>query len=91
MRSVVERAPGATSSDRTDHQKIRTGFGADAIAEALIDNLHYLQAKQPQHATRNDWYMALAYTVRDPYDVPPRSMAFLALPLPNAGADDGGR
>jgi starch phosphorylase len=27
--------------------------------------LHYLQAKLPQHATRNDWYMALAYTVRD--------------------------
>jgi starch phosphorylase len=31
-----------------------------AIAEALIDHLHYLQAKLPQHATRNDWYMALA-------------------------------
>jgi starch phosphorylase len=44
---------------------VRTGLGADAIAEALIDNLHFLQAKHPQHATRNDWYMALAYTVRD--------------------------
>ena len=44
---------------------IRTGLGADAIAQALVDNLHCLQAKPPQHATRNDWYMALAYTVRD--------------------------
>ena len=44
---------------------IRTGLGADAISKALIDNLHCLQAKLPQHATRNDWYMALAYTVRD--------------------------
>jgi starch phosphorylase len=44
---------------------IRTGVEADAIATALIDNLHCLQAKLPQHATRNDWYMALAYTVRD--------------------------
>jgi starch phosphorylase len=44
---------------------IRTGLGADAIATALIDNLHCLQGKLPQHATRNDWYMALAYTVRD--------------------------
>jgi starch phosphorylase len=44
---------------------IRTGLGADEIAAALIDNLHCLQAKPPQHATRNDWYMALAYTVRD--------------------------
>src|SRR5256885_9630141 len=44
---------------------VRTGLGADAIATALIENLHCLQAKLPQHATRNDWYMALAYTVRD--------------------------
>ena len=51
--------------NRNGREKIRTGLGADAIAEALIDNLHYLQAKLPQHATRNDWYMALAYTVRD--------------------------
>jgi starch phosphorylase len=44
---------------------ISRGLGADAIFEALIRNLHYLQAKLPQYATRNDWYMALAYTVRD--------------------------
>ena len=44
---------------------MRTGLGADAIAKALIDNLHCQQAKLPRHATRNDWYMALAYTVRD--------------------------
>jgi glycogen phosphorylase len=50
----------AKSSDN-----IRTGLEADAIATALIENLHCLQGKLPQHATRNDWYMALAYTVRD--------------------------
>ena len=44
---------------------MRGGATPEAIAEALIDNLHYVQAKLPQHATRNDWYMALAYTVRD--------------------------
>src|SRR6187455_872192 len=44
---------------------IRTGLGAEAIAAALIDNLHCLQGKSRRHATRNDWYMALAYTVRD--------------------------
>jgi glycogen phosphorylase len=46
-------------------ENVRTGVGADVLAEALIDNLHYVQAKLPQHATRHDWYMALAYTVRD--------------------------
>jgi starch phosphorylase len=33
--------------------------------EALVETLHRVQAKLPQHATRNDWYMALAHTVRD--------------------------
>jgi glycogen phosphorylase len=53
------------AASRMMHANVRTGLGTDAIAEALVDNLHYLQAKLPQHATRNDWYMALAYTVRD--------------------------
>jgi hypothetical protein len=55
----------AASTQRNGREEIRIGLEADAIADALIDNLHYLQAKLPQHATRNDWYMALAYTVRD--------------------------
>jgi starch phosphorylase len=42
----------------------RTGSGADAIADALLDNLHHLLAKPRQHATRHDWYMALAFTIR---------------------------
>jgi glycogen phosphorylase len=38
---------------------------AEEIASALIDNLRYRQAKHAEHATLNDWYMALAYTIRD--------------------------
>jgi glycogen phosphorylase len=45
--------------------KIRTGSAPAVLAEALLDNLRCLQARRPEHATRNDWYMALAYTVRD--------------------------
>src|SRR5919201_540321 len=58
-----ELAPKALTAH--DWQSIRTGLEADAIARALIDNLHCLQGRPPQLATRNDWYMALAYTVRD--------------------------
>jgi starch phosphorylase len=65
MRVKTGSKSGAASKKRNGHEGIRTGLRAAAIAEALIDNLHYLQAKLPQHATRNDWYMALAYTVRD--------------------------
>jgi glycogen phosphorylase len=59
--SEIQAKPGIAKSSNN----IRTGLEADAIATALIENLHCLQGKLPQHATRNDWYMALAYTVRD--------------------------
>jgi starch phosphorylase len=36
-----------------------------SVAQSVIDNLHCLLATRPEHATRNDWYMALAYAVRD--------------------------
>ena len=57
--------PAIASNHRTAHSNIRTGLAADEIAEALIQNLRCLQARMPQHATRYDWYTALAYTVRD--------------------------
>jgi starch phosphorylase len=57
--------------------------GAD-IANALIDNLHHLQGTLPRYATRNDWYMALAYTVRERMlDGYIRSLETMA--APNAG------
>jgi glycogen phosphorylase len=65
MASGVATESQARARKADGSHNIRTGLGADAIATALIDNLHCLQAKLPPHATRNDWYMALAYTVRD--------------------------
>ncbi len=62
-------APGKTSRagspTRREKENIRTGLSASAIAQALVENLHCLQARFPGNATRHDWYMALAYTVRD--------------------------
>src|SRR4026207_746001 len=52
-----------TTARRTGN--VRAALTAAATAEALLDNLHYLLARTPEQATRNDWYMALAYTVRD--------------------------
>ena len=43
----------------------RTGLGKDALKKALLDNLLYAQGKFPALATMNDYYMALAHTVRD--------------------------
>jgi len=37
----------------------------DALKHAFVDNLFYIQGKFPALATGNDYYMALAYAVRD--------------------------
>ena len=50
---------------QADAETIRTGLSANAIARALVENLQSLQARYPGNATPHDWYMALAYTVRD--------------------------
>lgn len=43
----------------------RTGLSIETIRRALLDNLYFVQGKSPETATKNDLYMALAYTVRD--------------------------
>ncbi|NEQ36251.1 MAG: glycogen/starch/alpha-glucan phosphorylase [Okeania sp. SIO3I5] len=43
----------------------RTGTSLDTIKRAIADNLYYLQGKNLESATTYDYYMALAYTVRD--------------------------
>ena len=48
-----------------EKESIRTGTSPEILAQALLDNLYYVQGRIPELATRNDWYMALAYTVRD--------------------------
>jgi starch phosphorylase len=43
----------------------RIGCSVDALKKAFLDNLYYVQAKFPAVATANDYYTALALTVRD--------------------------
>jgi starch phosphorylase len=43
----------------------RTGISVATLKRAFLDNLFYIQAKFPKISTKNDYYMALAYTVRD--------------------------
>jgi starch phosphorylase len=43
----------------------RTALTPAAIKRAFLDNLFYVLGKFPALATRNDYYMALAYAVRD--------------------------
>ncbi len=43
----------------------RTGNSTAELKQAILDNLYYVQGRVPELATPTDWYMALAYTVRD--------------------------
>jgi glycogen phosphorylase len=43
----------------------RTGTTVETLKRALADNLYYIQGKDENFATLYDYYMALAYTVRD--------------------------
>ena len=55
------RAP----ADGVLNEDVRTGLTPEAFKRDFLDNLFYCQAKFPAVATRNDYYLALAYTVRD--------------------------
>src|SRR5262249_59238051 len=46
-------------------EAIRSGLAASTLQRAVLDNLLYLQGRFPRIATAHDWYMALAYSVRD--------------------------
>src|SRR5512135_3586554 len=61
----IDTGPADVSTAQELYQDIRTGTSAVALKQAILDNLNYLQGKIPELATKKDWYMAVAYTVRD--------------------------
>jgi starch phosphorylase len=65
MKSKAAGKPKAKSSRSRPEEPVRTGREPESIAQALLDNLHSVLARSPRNATRHDWYMALAYTIRD--------------------------
>jgi len=59
---TTPRSVGKTKS-RTDVPQ--RSQGADALRSSVLDKLTSMQARYPDNATPHDWYMALAYSVRD--------------------------
>ena len=53
------------SRARASHDEDRIALTKDALKHAFLDNLFYIQGKFPALATKTDYYMALAYAVRD--------------------------
>ncbi|MGF6792971.1 glycogen/starch/alpha-glucan phosphorylase [Paraburkholderia sp. 35.1] len=56
-------APTTTSQQSAD--AARTGLSAAALQRGVLDNLLCLRGRYPAIASPHDWYMALAYSVRD--------------------------
>jgi glycogen phosphorylase len=61
MNSAVPITPLPAEAPEDD----RVAMSKDALKRAFLDNLYYQQGKFAQLATGNDYYMALAYAVRD--------------------------
>src|SRR5215831_2830635 len=57
--------PSRKSRPREKIEDVRTGLSVEALKQAFRDNLFYIQGRHPKAATRNDLYMAVAYSVRD--------------------------
>ncbi len=55
----------STPAPDTDIDDPRTGLDKETLKKAFLDNLLYVQGKFPALATDVDYYLALAYLVRD--------------------------
>jgi glycogen phosphorylase len=60
----VTNFPSAASPP-TPIDEDRVAMSKEALKHAFLDNLFYIQGKFPALATKTDYYMALAYAVRD--------------------------
>ncbi|NJD20946.1 MAG: glycogen/starch/alpha-glucan phosphorylase [Gemmatimonadetes bacterium] len=61
----TRRRSSPSTRKRPAPVNIRTDATPAALAQAIKDNLFYVQGRVPRTATRNDWYMAVAYTIRE--------------------------
>ena len=66
-RGVIMRKKNPKKGTTTEQtfENVRTGLSTESIKRAILENLNFIQGRIPVLATQNDWYMALAYTVRD--------------------------
>ncbi len=51
--------------DETALEDARVSYSSAGLAKGILDHLYYQQARLPEFATANDWYLALASAVRD--------------------------
>ncbi len=65
LKKLISKITKSSLPTHDDGVSPRISTGKDAIKSAFLDNLFYIQGKFPGHATMQDYYLALAYLVRD--------------------------
>jgi glycogen phosphorylase len=61
----MQTAPTKLAFESVTCDLSRTGMSVDDLKRSFLDNLFYVLGKFPALATENDYYLALAYTIRD--------------------------
>jgi starch phosphorylase len=64
MNRMIEAAADTVVSTIVS-QNVRTGLDPDTLRRAVLDYLLFFQGRHPAIASRNDFYLATAYAVRD--------------------------
>ena len=65
LKQPVDSRGNSAATQTGNGNSSRTGTTAAELKQAILDNLFFVQGRVPELATSNDWYMALAYAVRD--------------------------
>lgn len=60
-----DREKKVAECDETPMEDARISYTSHGLARGVLDHLYYQQARLPEFATPNDWYVALASAVRD--------------------------
>jgi glycogen phosphorylase len=62
---LVKPAIATDESTKIQIENDRTGMSVETLKRAFLDNLFYLQGISQSEASNYDYYVALAYTIRD--------------------------
>jgi starch phosphorylase len=65
LKKVGTKKSKSRSMSKGKSESIRTGTTPADLKQAILHNLYFIQARVPELATPHDWYMALAYAIRD--------------------------
>lgn len=65
MKDTGKTKTTKSTATKAEYPDIRRETGVEHLKKAIQDHLYFTQARPLPLATRNDWYMAVAYTVRD--------------------------